>query len=140
MDTSEEEEAVLTAQKELETALAALEAMPTTAYLTGSMDANVTLIMQKIHKIQVQEAQSDVTYAKLQLENAQKYLESAKVFQTLLEQLQTVRKGKNLAGKLMQIYRVVNQRKSVTKLKKSSFFKLSHFSYTFLVVSLLSLI
>ena len=131
MDTSEEEEAVLTAQKELETALAALEAMPTTAYLTGSMDANVTMIMQKIHKIQVQEAQSDVTYAKLQLENAQKYLKSAKVFQTLLEQLQTVRKGKNLAGKLMQIYHVANQRESVTKLIKPYFFQFSNSFHLF---------
>ena len=121
MDTSEEEEAVLTAQKGLERALAALEAMPATANLTGCVDANVVLIMQRLHKVQVQEAQSDVVYAKLQLQNAQKYLESAKVFNTLIEQVQKLRKGKNLAGKMNKYSNIFNPSESGTKQKNLLF-------------------
>jgi len=54
MDTSEEEEAVVTAQKDLETAIAVLESMSATPYFINSRDANVALIMQRMHKIQVQ--------------------------------------------------------------------------------------
>jgi hypothetical protein len=104
MDISEEEEAVLAAQRELETAEAFLEAMPDTAYIPGSVDANVAIIMQKIHKIQIKEAQSDVTHAKLQLLNAEKYLNSAKVFQTLFAQVENLKKGKNLACKFLTIF------------------------------------
>jgi len=57
--------------------------------------------MQRMHKIQVLEAQSDVAFAKLQLQNAQKFLDSAKIFKSLIEQVQKLREGKNLAGKIM---------------------------------------
>jgi hypothetical protein len=44
-----------------------------------------------------------VAFAKLQLKNAQKYLDSAKVFNSLIEQIQKLRQGKNLAGKTHHI-------------------------------------
>ncbi len=65
MDTSEEEEAVVTAQRDLETALSVLESMSATPYFIGNGDANVTLIMQRMHKIQVQVSISQTFYKKL---------------------------------------------------------------------------
>jgi len=62
MDTSEEEEAVVTAQRDLETALSVLESMSATPYFIGNGDANVTLIMQRMHKIQVQVSISSTFY------------------------------------------------------------------------------
>ncbi len=65
MDTSEEEEAVVTAQRDLETALSVLESMSATPYFIGNGDANVALIMQRMHKIQFQVSISSTFYKQI---------------------------------------------------------------------------
>jgi hypothetical protein len=83
-----------------------------------------------------------VAFAKLQLKNAQKYLDSAKVFKSLIEQIQKLRKGKNLAGKTLHILKLlIDQRVWQTKYSVQSKLLASNFFNMFSVLSrLLSLL
>jgi len=100
MEIFQEEQAVLAAQIALDAALEELKNLQANAKKNESEDANVILMMEMMKTVEVNQAESNVSRAELELENAQNHLMNAQEQKQLLDLIQNLTYG-NLC-KLLQ--------------------------------------
>ena len=93
MEYSQEEQSVVMAQFSLDAALAELNYLQSTAKLTGTEDENVISMMEMMNAIVVNQAESIVRQAQMQLEDAQNHSMNAQEQKRILDLIQILSQG-----------------------------------------------